>query len=179
MTERPLLRLTIVELEDLFRASSSDIATMQRLESELTRRQVPRTVALLAQVRKVLNGKNLPETTVARPIPAQPGLFTEVPSDTPKLQTAPKDNLKREPAAKAGLPAMTVEEADKILRVTAATSWPDIEQARRQLVQKAHPDNLSLLSSEKQEATQDSSPARECGIPSPASIKTLLNIGRS
>jgi DnaJ-domain-containing protein 1 len=154
MTERPLLRSTIVELEELFRASSSDIAAMQTLESELTHRQVPRAVALLAQVRRVLNGKNVPEAAATKPLPAQPGLFAEVPSDTPKVQAAPKDNLKPEPAAKAGLPAMTVEEAYKILRVTAATSWSDIEQARRQLVQKAHPDNLSLLSSEKREATR-------------------------
>jgi DnaJ-domain-containing protein 1 len=154
MTERRLLRSTIVELEDLFRASSSDIAAMQRLESELAHRQVPRAVALLAQVRKVLNGKNEPEAAATKPLPAQPGLFAEVPSDTPKVQSAPKDELKPEPAAKAGQPAMTVEEAYKILRVTTAASWSAIEQARRQLVQEAHPDNLSPLSSEKREATQ-------------------------
>lgn len=132
MTERPLFRSTIVELEDLFRDSSPDVNAMQRLEGELTHRQVPRAVALLAQVRKVLKGQNTSEPTVTEPIPAQPNLFTEVPSDAPKLQAAPESNLKPEPAKKTDLPAKTTEEAYRILHVTAATSWPDIEQARRQ-----------------------------------------------
>lgn len=154
MTERPLLRSTIVELEHLFRASSSDIAAMKRLESELTHRQVPRAVALLAQVRKALTGKNAPDVAATEPLPSQPRLFAEVPSDSPKVLAAPRDNLKQVAAAQAGLPAITVEEACKILRVTTNTSWSEIEEARRQLVQEAHPDNLSPLSSEKREAAQ-------------------------
>jgi DnaJ-class molecular chaperone len=49
---------------------------------------------------------------------------------------------------------MTVEDAYKILRATASSTWESIEQSRRQLVQKAHPDNVVGLSADKRTAIQ-------------------------
>jgi DnaJ-domain-containing protein 1 len=50
---------------------------------------------------------------------------------------------------------MSKEQAFKILKVSPATSWEQIEQSRRELVARAQPDKLAGLSAEKRRALQD------------------------
>lgn len=62
------------------------------------------------------------------------------PADAP---AAPK------PAAPSA-PTMPVEDAYKLLKATAGSTWESIEQTRRQLVQQAHPSRVKSLSPERQ-----------------------------
>ena len=44
---------------------------------------------------------------------------------------------------------MPVEDAYKLLKATAGSTWESIEQTRRQLVQQAHPSRVKSLSPER------------------------------
>jgi DnaJ-domain-containing protein 1 len=46
------------------------------------------------------------------------------------------------------MPAMSVEDAYKMLKATAGSTWESIEQTRRQLVQQSHPVRLKSMSAE-------------------------------
>jgi hypothetical protein len=61
------------------------------------------------------------------------------PADAP---AAPK------PAAPTA-PTMPLEDAYKLLKATAGSTWESIEQTRRQLVQQAHPSRVESLSPER------------------------------
>ena len=150
MSPRPYLRSTIVELEELFAAKRSETDTLNALKMELQFRNVPRATALLAKVKAALAGGTPLIPT------AQPELFaTPPPPKPPPSQPAavilPKPAPR--PAEKAPeAPAMALEEAYKLLRVTAGTPWDEVEQARARLVQRSHPDALEGLSAEKRAA---------------------------
>lgn len=52
------------------------------------------------------------------------------------------------------VPAMRVDEAYRVLKVTPGATWEVIEQTRRHLVQEAHPENVGKLSSERRAQVQ-------------------------
>ena len=150
MSGRPYMRSTIVELEELFAAKRTDSDTLNALKAELQFRNVPRATALLARVKVALSG-GTPLTPTA-----QPGLF---PSDVSPVPAAPKPAamILPKPGPKPtdkvpDTPAMPLDEAYKLLRVTAGAPWDEFEQARAKLVQKSHPDALEGLSVEKRAA---------------------------
>jgi hypothetical protein len=151
VTPRPYLRSTIVELEELFAAKRTDSDTLNVLKTELQFRNVPRATALLAKVKAALSG----DTSL---IPtAQPGLFAAgVQPEPPPPQQAATVILPRpipRPAEKMPeVPAMPLDEAYKLLRVTAGRPWDEVEQARVRIVQRSHPDALEGLSAEKRAA---------------------------
>jgi len=51
-TDRPLFRLGIADLEDIFKKPSIDLTELSQLKHELSYRQVPRAYALLEKIRK-------------------------------------------------------------------------------------------------------------------------------
>jgi DnaJ-domain-containing protein 1 len=53
------------------------------------------------------------------------------------------------------IPAMTLEDALKVLKVTTSTPWESIETSRRQAVERARPDRLASLSKEKRSAVKE------------------------
>jgi hypothetical protein len=150
MNSRPYMRSTIVELEDLFAAKRTDTDTLNALKTELQFRNVPRAIALLAKVKSALSGgKSLTPT-------AQPGLFAVPLPPTSASPQPPAVILPRPtPTVTNTIPeplAMTLDEAYKLLRVTAGTSWEEVELARAKLVQRSHPDVLQGSSAEKRSA---------------------------
>jgi DnaJ-domain-containing protein 1 len=150
MSPRPYMRATIVELEDLFAAKRTDTDMLNALKTELQFRNVPRAIALLSKVKSALaGGMSLTPT-------AQPDLFAEPlpPSSFPRQPPAvilPKPTPKLADTI-LERPAITLEEAYKLLRVTVGTAWEEVEQARAKLVQRSHPDALEDSSVEKRSA---------------------------
>jgi DnaJ-domain-containing protein 1 len=144
---RPYLRATIGELEDLFAAKRADTDTLNVLRTELQFRNVPRATVLLAEVKAALSGEQLLTPT------AQPGLFASSspllpPAPRPPAVILPKPTAKPDGKAPDGGPTMGIDEAYKLLRVTAETPWEEVEQARSRLVQRSHPDSLEGLNDE-------------------------------
>ena len=52
-TNRPLARLGIADLEDIFEKQGEDLTVLARLKNELSHRQVPRALALQDKICKV------------------------------------------------------------------------------------------------------------------------------
>lgn len=150
MSPRPYFRSNIVELEELFAVKRTDTDTMNALKTELQFRNVPRATALLAKVKAALSGETPLMPTV------QPELFAAPlppisPPSQPGAVILPKPTSK--PAEKTPeVPAVTLEEAYKLLRVTAETPWEEVEQARARLIQRSHPDALYDLNADKRTA---------------------------
>jgi hypothetical protein len=151
MTPRPYLRSTIVELEELFAAKRTDSDTLNALKTELHFRNVPRATALLVKVKAALSGDTALIPT------AQPGLFAAVVQPKPRQPQPPAAVILPSPISKPAekvpeVPAMPLDEACKLLRVTAGTPWEQVEQARARIVHRSHPDALEGLSAEKRAA---------------------------
>jgi hypothetical protein len=149
----------------MFVKDKRDLKVLKVLEHELQYRQVPRAVALLAEVQAVMYGATLAAPPVAVPTPPTTG-----PLSLPVQQPGPGERQLPTPAAQpsAGVqprppsvapvvPKQTappfidtpVDEAYKLLKATPASTWESIEQTRRLLVQQAHPSRVTLLSAEK------------------------------
>ena len=156
MTARPLLRHTIAQLEELFATKRTLADVLKELEAELQFRHVPRAVSLLAKVRAVSKGGNLPAPPKLRSFPRQPEISSAATSVVIPLATTvvPVVQAKSAPPTGEDVPTITLEEAYKLLRATAGSSWAEIEQVRRFLVQRAHPDNLAELSADKRTVVQ-------------------------
>jgi DnaJ-domain-containing protein 1 len=77
------------------------------------------------------------------PLPHPPPLTAIV--NTEKVVVGPTERM-------AEVITVIVEEAYKLLRVTAGTPWEEVEQSRRRLVQRSHPDVLKGLGAEKRAA---------------------------
>jgi len=120
---RPLMQRGIGDLEALFAKSKTDVEVLKQLKHELQYRQVPRAVALLADVQTAMKG-----ATSAKPGP--------IDTDTRKTHT------------EAAL-SITVEDAYKLLKATSGSAWESIEQTRRQMVQQSHPARLKSMSLER------------------------------
>lgn len=168
---RPLMQRGVEQLEALFKASKGDLVWLRQLEDELKHRQVPRAVALLEKVRAAMAALNsqAPKASGAPPAPtvagpaAQPELWERpvvnapvVPPavapkpSTPPVSVAPRPAPAPQPAPPA-VPSMPLEEACKVLAVTLATPWQEVESARRKLVDVSHPERLAALPSERKD----------------------------
>lgn len=93
-----------------------------------------------------------PETT-GTPTRAPAAKSADVPLPAASPVTAPENVASVMETAEA-VPAMSVDEAYRVLKVTAASTWELIEQTRRHLVQEAHPENVAKLSSERRVQVQ-------------------------
>jgi hypothetical protein len=164
---RPLIRLGVDDLEALFAKSKTDANVLKQLEDELQYRQVPRAVALLAEVQATMYGAQpvapVPAPPRPAPVPAPtpqraglwepPATPATVPVGAPVAAPRPAEPVKAPAVSKPPLPAapaMPVEDAYKLLKATAGSTWESIEQTRRQLVQQSHPVRLKSMSAERQ-----------------------------
>ena len=162
---RPLMQHGIGQLEELFAKGKTDPSVLEQLESELRYRQVPRAVTLLSQVQNAMYGSSAtrpPPTTASVPttrplFPAVPGTEPVVaqvsPSRTVETTTAhaasaPVTAARSEPTPRPAV-AMPVAEAYKLLKATPSSTWESIEQTRREVVQRSHPERVTLLSPER------------------------------
>jgi DnaJ-domain-containing protein 1 len=156
MITRPLLRHTIVQLEEMFAAQSSDTDILQALDQELQFRNVPRAKVLLRRVKSALTS-GAPQTASA-----QPDLFrgqTSTGRTASPVTMRPVGSLTKARGIPApptlAIPPMALEEAYKVLHVTADSSWSDVEQSRFKIVQLAHPDVIANLTTENRTAAQE------------------------
>lgn len=168
---RPLMQHGVGQLEELFAKSKADAKVLKQLEHELQYRQVPRAVALLAEVQEAMYGS----TPVAAPSPTP-----KAPAPTPVAVPPPQHSLwdvQPPPAIRAAAPApavapvpvvaraapapsptraapapasaMPLEDAYKLLKATPGSTWESIEQTRRLLVMASHPEKLKGLAEGK------------------------------
>ncbi len=90
------------------------------------------------------------EVPAVRPSPTPPVAAVpppQVPRPAPTVRTADAPPAPKPTAPTT--PTMPVEDAYKLLKATAGSTWESIEQTRRQLVQQAHPSRLKAMSSER------------------------------
>ena len=164
---RPLMQLGVRDLEAMFARSKIDVKVLNQLEHELQYRQVPRAVALLAEVQAAIYGAKpaapapAPPKSAPSPSPQQPGLWElpPTPLNGPVAApiAAPRSAERIKPPApppapktlQAAQPVMPVEDAYKLLKATAASTWESIEQTRRHLVLQSHPARLKSMSPER------------------------------
>lgn len=160
---RPLMQLGVGDLEALFAKSKTDVKALKQLEHELQYRQVPRAVALLAEVQAAMYGAT--PAAPSKPAPAavhqQTGLWEQParpatsPVAAPTAAPRPAEPTKAPAppplpkAPHAAQPPMPVEEAYKLLKATAGSTWESIEQTRRQMVLQSHPARLKSMSPER------------------------------
>lgn len=86
----------------------------------------------------------------ARPPPAPPVAAVpppQVPRPAPPIRPADAPAAAKPVAPTA--PTMPLEDAYKLLKATAGSTWGSIEQTRRQLVEQAHPSRLKSMSVER------------------------------
>jgi hypothetical protein len=165
---RPLIQQRIGQLEEMFVKGKSDPKVLKLLEHELQHRQVPRAVALRAEVQAAMFGgavapqaPTVPAASPARrPIPisshsdmwGRPAALPVV-SPPASVRTVAPAAKPPEPSptvkAPALPPTMLLEDACSILKTIPGATWESIEQARRALVQQSHPSRWKTLSSEK------------------------------
>lgn len=159
---RPLMQQKIDELETLFARSEGDHRVLKQLEQELKHRQVPRAVALLAKVHAAMRGETSLASSVSASASAPSHRSARVP-DPPT--TAITSAMALPDAATSGRPSevsataaptreplqtMPLEDAYRLLKTTAGSTWESIEQTRRALVQNSHPQKLKSMSPERQ-----------------------------
>jgi hypothetical protein len=158
------------QLEEMFTKGKVDPKMLKQLENELQHRQVPRAVALLADVQAAMSSgaaaPRVPSVPAPLPPPApvpgpqQPDLW--VPPTAPAVvDTPPAAPIRAvipavappepRPVAKApaSSPRFPLEDAYKALKSTPGGTWESIEQTRRTLVQQSHPSSSKSLSAEK------------------------------
>lgn len=144
---RPFMQHGVGQLESLFANSKADLNVLKQLEHELHYRQVPRAVALLTEVQAAIHGASsasppnaMPPDVSARPpvAPPRPPMVGERPPARPPDSGAPA----------APVPAMPLEDAYKLLKATAGSTWESIEQTRRQLVQRSAPQRVNSMSAQ-------------------------------
>lgn len=159
---RPLMQHGVGQLEEMFAKSRADQRVLKQLEHELQYRQVPRAVALLAEVQAAMYGlSSSPAAAAVAKAPAtaaatlpQPSLWdapsppaTRPAAGAPSVVLTPvaaRPALAPPPARSATPPAsvMSLDDAYKVLKATPDSTWESIEQTRRLLVQASHPEKL-------------------------------------
>lgn len=161
---RPLMQHGVGQLEELFAKSKADAKVLKQLEHELQYRQVPRAVALLAEVQAAMYGLSpgpapTPAVKAPPPPPApapQPALWdTPAPAARPAAPPPPAvaAPVAPSPSVTAALarpaippsPVMPLEDAYKLLKATPGSTWESVEQTRRLLVQASHPEKVRTL----------------------------------
>lgn len=162
---RPLMQHGVAQLEEMFAKGGADLKVLEQLENELQYRQVPRAVALRAEVQAAIDSARPatpPHSTLMRPpAPQQPNLWerapaphaaTETPPASPSRPATPgrpADTSAASNPINSSAPTMPLEDAHKLLRATAGSTWESIEQTRRKLVQQAYPGLLNSMSPER------------------------------
>jgi hypothetical protein len=182
--KRTLMQLGVGALEEMFEASKTDVKVLRQLESELTHRQVPRAVALLEQVQlamKRLATSLIPRAqdelpleppAVLEPVSVQPPSSPErispvvvVTTPVPQPGTPSASQQARPPAADPAIapqarvertptPPVSLDDACKLLNVTLATPWKEVELVRRKLVLLSHPRHVVGMPKERLEAVR-------------------------
>ena len=174
---RPLMQHGVGQLEEMFDSGKADPKVLKQLENELQYRQVPRAVALLAEVQAAMYGgaaaqqvpivPALPPARAPAPAPVsqQPDLWgrstspaiVAVPPAAPVRAVTPAIKPPEAPPVAAEAPAspphMPLDEAYKVMKATPGATWESIEQTRRTLVQQSHPSRWKKLSAEKRAQT--------------------------
>lgn len=166
---RPLMRHGVGELEALFGKSKTDVEVLKQLEHELQHRQVPRAVALLAEVHAAMQDAGssapAPVSVSPAPMPQQPALWSPAAAAATEPVAPPVASLRSAEPIKApeslavtkpprpATPVMPLEDAYKVLKATAGSTWESIEQTRRQLVQQSHPGRLKSMNPERRAQT--------------------------
>ena len=155
---RPLMQHGVGQLEEMFAKGKSDPKVLKNLGLELQYRQVPRAVALLAEVQAAMYGGTPVTPQVAAPAhqparaqaaaPEQPSLWERPPPAIPAARPVATQPRPMSPAVSPPLPTMPLEDACKVLKTTLRASWESIEQTRRLTVQQSHPSLLKSLSDE-------------------------------
>ena len=165
---RPLMQHGVGKLAELFSNSKADAKVLKQLENELQYRQVPRAVALLAEVQAAIHG-GAPATTpatvstssrVQAPAPITGsqrsslwGRSSEPPVVAPPLRTVPLVAKSLGPPLptkpEISTPVIPLEDAYKVLKATPGVTWESIEQTRRMLVQLSHPSQSKSISTER------------------------------
>ncbi|KQW43298.1 hypothetical protein ASD88_14535 [Pelomonas sp. Root662] len=169
------MQLGIGALEEMFAASKTDAKVLRQLENELQNRQVPRAVALLEEVQAAMMPgappraasqeelalvpppaplsvpppPKVPAPQVAVRAPAAPVAIVSVPQQPRPPVAAPQVRV-----AAAPMPAMMLEDACKLMKVTPTSPWQVVEQARRDLVQLSHPEQVALLNPERRDSVR-------------------------
>ena len=159
---RPLMQHGVGQLEELFANSKANSKVLKQLENELQYRQVPRAVALLAEVQAAMYGLSpdpAPAPAVKSPAPPpapQPSLW-DAPAPAPRpaappppavaAPVAPRPAVATAPSRPATplAPTIPLEDAYKLLKATPGSTWESIEQTRRLLVQASHPEKVRAL----------------------------------
>lgn len=167
--QRPLMQHGVGQLEALFKASKADQKVLKQLEHELQYRQVPRALALLERVQSAMlpvaetnvGGQAPTSAQVPAPVPdtRQPDLWQRPPAETTSLPQPTPQNMPPAPAMPpsrirlrdevAPAPSIALEDACKLLKVSLASPWLEVELARRQLVQQSHPERVATLTVER------------------------------
>lgn len=175
---RPLMQHGVLQLEEMFAKSKADQKVLKQLEHELQYRQVPRAVALLAEVQAAMYGLSpAPATATA----ANASAHTVAPAPQPDLWDTSSPPATRPPApaqlhvaapaaarpalapatARPATPhaqAMPLDDAYKLLKAMPGSTWESIEQTRRLLVQASHPERLrNVPESKRAQALADAS----------------------
>lgn len=151
---RPLMQHGVGQLEEMFAKAKADPKVLKQLENELQYRQVPRAVALLAEVQAAMYSAPLATSPVVpAPLPKSPAAPIDVPPVVvpvrpPAVPTIPVTAV-TPPKQQPTTPNIPLELAYKLLRATPASTWESVEQTRRQLVQQSHPARMMLLSQEQ------------------------------
>jgi hypothetical protein len=164
-TDRPLARLGIADLEEIFQKQGEDLTILSRLKHELSFRQVPRALALQERIRKAEAGQKKshePEVAVIAAKPSVEAPRTSSPptkqldllgagskaAEVPKVELppAPKVTVSIEPQP---LPQLALDDACKILRVSIGDVWEKVELARRKTVLKSSPIATKGMSGEQ------------------------------
>ena len=165
---RPLMQHGVGQLEELFSKSKADTKVLKQLEHELQYRQVPRAIALLAEVQAAMYGGAAASPPATSPTPArtpptdsnskQPDLWgcpptapvaapAAAPIATDRTVTCTAKPPEPAPATKPADPApvMPLEDAYRVLKATPGATWESLEQTRRTLVLESHPSRLKFL----------------------------------
>ena len=159
---RRLMQHGVGQLEEMFANSKSDASVLKQLEFELQYRQVPRAVALLADVQAAMHGTRdaatpAPATphTPQMSLPRQPDLWTHPPTRSTSTGLPDEPSPLSAPASTSGLAAplpqcaactMSVDDACKMLKTLPGATWESIEQTRCLLVQRSSPSQTSKMS---------------------------------
>ena len=157
------MRHGVDQLAELFTKSRADPKALEQLEHELQYRQVPKAVALLADVRAAMHGTKDAEAPTEA-LPPQLARYPEIWNRTATLTsavssavTAPvrapvstptADSSHAQPRRSCAVSTMTVDDACKVLKTTLSATWESIEQTRRLLVQQSSPARTASMSAE-------------------------------
>jgi len=94
---RPLMQHGVGQLEEMFAKGKADAKVLKQLENELQYRQVPRAVALLAEVQAAMYG-GAPDAFAAFPGPLQRNRFfrqTRKPDNQRRPRSSPLESRHR------------------------------------------------------------------------------------